>query len=123
METVQKNLISLEPVALDDGKELFGNFILPDEKVCFTFKGIRDRAVITNKRIIFIDVQGITGKKKELLFIPFSKITAFSIETAGTLDANAELKIWESGVGGLKLNFTPKTDIFEIGQFIGQFII
>ena len=99
METVQKNLISLEPVALDDGKELFGNFILPDEKVCFTFKGIRDRAVITNKRIIFIDVQGITGKKKELLFIPFS------------------------GVGGLKLNFTPKTDIFEIGQFIGQFII
>lgn len=52
METVQKNLISLEPVALDDGKELFGNFILPDEKVCFTFKGIRDRAVITNKRII-----------------------------------------------------------------------
>ena len=43
METVQKNLISLEPVALDDGKELFGNFILPDEKVCFTFKGIRDR--------------------------------------------------------------------------------
>ena len=68
METVQKNLISLEPVALDDGKELFGNFILPDEKVCFTFKGIRDRAVITNKRIIFIDVQGITGKKKELLF-------------------------------------------------------
>lgn len=26
-------------------------------------------------------------------------------------------------VGGLKLNFTPKTDIFEIGQFIGQFII
>ena len=96
---------------------------MPDEKVCFTFKGIRDRAVITNKRIIFIDVQGITGTKKELLFIPFSKITAFSIETAGTLDANAELKIWASGVGGLKLNFTPKTDIFEIGQFIGQFII
>ena len=57
------------------------------------------------------------------LAFPFSKITAFSIETAGTLDANAELKIWASGVGGLKLNFTPKTDIFEIGQFIGQFII
>ena len=84
METVQKNLISLEPVTLDDGKELFGNFILPDEKVCFTFKGIRDRAVITNKRIIFIDVQGITGKKKEPLFIPFSKITGSSVNTSNT---------------------------------------
>ena len=63
------------------------------------------------------------SRASSLLFIPFSKITAFSIETAGTLDANAELKIWASGVGGLKLNFTPKTDIFEIGQFIGQFII
>lgn len=62
-------------------------------------------------------------KRKSFFIIPFSKITAFSIETAGTLDANAELKIWASGVGGLKLNFTPKTDIFEIGQFIGQFII
>lgn len=73
METVQKNLISLEPVALDDGKELFGNFILPDEKVCFTFKGIRDRAVITNKRIIFIDVQGITGKRKSFFLFRFLK--------------------------------------------------
>lgn len=73
METVQKNLISLEPVALDDGKELFGNFILPDEKVCFTFKGIRDRAVITNKRIIFIDVQGITGKRKSFFLFHFLK--------------------------------------------------
>ena len=43
METVQKNLISLEPVTLDDGKELFGNFILPDEKVCFTFKELREK--------------------------------------------------------------------------------
>ena len=67
METVQKNLISLEPVALDDGKELFGNFILPDEKVCFTFKGIRDRAVITNKRIIYRCSRNY-GKKERASF-------------------------------------------------------
>lgn len=68
METVQKNLISLEPVALDDGKELFGNFILPDEKVCFTFKGIRDRAVITNKKNHFYRCSRNYGKKERASF-------------------------------------------------------
>jgi len=120
MDTIEKNLISLSQVPIGDGEELYGNFLLPEETVFGSYKGIRDRLVITNKRIIAIDVQGITGKKKEFLFIPFSKVVAYAVESAGTIDLNSELKLWLSGVGGLKFNFVPKTDIFGIGQFIGQ---
>lgn len=122
MQTVEKNLISLGSVGVEDGRDLFGLFLLPEEVVAYNFKGIRDRAVITNKRIIIIDVQGLTGKKKEFMFIPYTKIVAYAVESAGTIDVNSELKLWLSGIGGIKLNFTPKTNIFEIGQYLGQFI-
>ena len=123
MQTIEKNLVALAQVANEDGSDLYGNFLLSDEEVFGSYKGIRDRLVITNKRIIVIDVQGLTGKKKEFLFIPFSKIVSYSVESAGTIDLNSELKLWLSGVGGIKFNFVPKTDIFGIGQFIGKYII
>ena len=123
METIEKNLVSLSQVPLDNGRDLYENFLLPRETVFGSYKGLRDRLVITDKRIIVIDVQGITGKKKEFMFIPYSKIVAFAVESAGTIDLNSELKVWLSGIGGVKFNFTPKTDIFGIGRFLGQFIV
>ncbi len=123
MQTVEKNLISLGKVENTDGEDLFEKFLLEGESVFGSYKGIRDRLVITDKRLIVIDVQGITGKKKEFMFIPYSKIVSYAVESAGTIDVNSELKIWLSGIGGIKFNFVPKTDIFGIGQFIGKYII
>lgn len=123
MQTVEKNLISLSQVPIDDNKELYEKFLLSEEVVFGSYKGMRDRLIITNKRLIVIDVQGITGKKKEFMFIPYSKIVSYAVESAGTIDLNSELKIWLSGIGGIKFNFTPGTNIFEIGQFIGQYIV
>ena len=36
----------------------------------------------------------MTGRKKEYLSIPYSKITMYSVETTGTFDLDAELKLW-----------------------------
>ena len=44
--------------------------------------------IFTNKRLILIDVQGLTGKKQEYRSIPYSKITQFSIETIGHFDVS-----------------------------------
>ena len=123
METVEKNLISLSQVHVEDGKELYEKFLLQEESVFGSYKGIRDRLVITNRRIIVIDVQGLTGKKKEFMFIPYSKVVSYAVESAGTIDLNSELKLWLSGIGGVKFNFAPKTDIFGIGQFLGRYIV
>jgi hypothetical protein len=53
--------------------------------------------VFTNKRLLLIDKQGLTGKKVDYHSIPYRAITQFKVETAGHFDLDAELKIWISG--------------------------
>ncbi|AAP26540.1 MULTISPECIES: PH domain-containing protein [Bacillus] len=72
--------------------------MLDDEKVEHAYKLIRDLIVFTNRRLILVDKQGISGKKTEYHSIPYKSITQFSIETAGHFDLDAELKIWVSSL-------------------------
>ncbi|MFC3121149.1 PH domain-containing protein [Agaribacter flavus] len=68
-----------------------------NESVANAYKLIRDMLVITNKRLIFVDKQGMTGKKVSYHSIPYKSVTNFIVETAGTFDTDSELKIWVSG--------------------------
>ncbi|MFJ8526537.1 PH domain-containing protein [Bacillus sp. NPDC094106] len=72
--------------------------MLDDEQVEHAYKLIRDLIVFTNRRMILVDKQGVTGKKTEYHSIPYKSITQFSIETAGHFDLDAELKIWISSM-------------------------
>jgi hypothetical protein len=67
------------------------------ESIQQVFKVVRDMYVFTNKRLILIDKQGMTGRKVDYHSIPYRAITQFNIETAGHFDLDAELKIWISG--------------------------
>lgn len=72
--------------------------ILADsEQVTKAYKLVRDLFVFTNYRLIFIDKQGMTGKKVDYHSIPYKAITQFKVETAGHFDLDAELTIWVSG--------------------------
>ena len=71
--------------------------LLPGEEISLAYKLVRDFFVFTEKRMLIVDVQGITGKKVEYLSIPYKSITRYALETAGTFDLDAELKIWVSG--------------------------
>ena len=77
-------------------KELDG-ILLPDEPVEVAFKVVRDLFVFTDRRLILVDKQGVTSRKVAYLVVPFRAITSYSIETAGTLDMDSELKVWVSG--------------------------
>lgn len=68
--------------------------LISDEEVQAAFRLIRDLILFTDKRMILVDKQGITGKKVEYLSIPYKSIKYFSVETAGRFDLDAELKIW-----------------------------
>ena len=76
--------------------------------------------VFTNKRIIAINVQGLTGKKKDFTSIPYSKISTFSLESAGVFDLDAELELYISGVGQVKFEFVGSTDVKEICRTIAS---
>jgi len=71
--------------------------LAPGETVGLAFRLVRDMYVFTDKRLILIDKQGLTGRKVEHHSIPYRAITQFSIETAGTFDMEAEMRIWVSG--------------------------
>lgn len=96
------------------------SLLISGEKIISTFKGVRDGVVFTSHRLITVNVQGITGKKQDYTYLPYSKIQAFSVETSGTFDLDSELELWFSGLGKVKLEFTGSTNIKEIGMFISQ---
>ena len=72
------------------------NILTPAEKVELAFSLIRDLIVFTDKRLILVDQQGVTGKKTAYKSYPYRSISRFSVETAGHFDLDAELKIWVS---------------------------
>jgi hypothetical protein len=67
------------------------------ETVVEAYKMVRDLFVFTDKRIIFIDKQGVTGRKVDYLSEPYRAITQVKVETTGHFDMDSDLKIWISG--------------------------
>ena len=110
---------------VEDGafSDMIQGFLLDDESILGTYQGIRDGVVFTSKRIIAINVQGITGKKKDFTSIPYSKITTFSVETAGVFDLDAELEIYMSAVGKVKFEFTGSTNVNAICKTISTYTL
>ncbi len=97
--------------------------LIPSEEVISAYKGIRDYVVFTDKRVIAVNVQGMTGKKKDFTSLPYAKISAFSVETSGVLDLDSELEMYFSGLGKVKFEFTGRSDIVRIGQIIGSYAL
>lgn len=107
----------------DEYANLCADLLLEDESVLSAFKALRDGVVFTDKRIIAINVQGITGKKKDFSSLPYKNIVAFSVETAGSFDLDSELELYFSGLGKVKFEFTGQTNIVELARVIGGFAL
>ncbi|MBR5143437.1 MAG: PH domain-containing protein [Clostridia bacterium] len=113
----------LRKVGLEEFGRVINDFMIDGEAVIGAYKSVRDGVVFTNKRIIAINIQGITGKKQDYTSIPYSKISTFSLETAGVFDLDAELEVYISGVGQVKFQFTQGTDVKEICKAISTFAL
>ena len=83
-----------------------------------SYSSMRDYVVFTNKRVISVNVQGLTGKKKDFTSLPYSKVQAFSIETAGHFDLDSELQLVFSSLGTVIFEFTGASNVKEIAQLI-----
>lgn len=100
-----------------------GPLLVPGEQFIGEYQTVRDYVVFTNKRILSVNVQGITGKKKDCTILPYSRIQAFSIETSGVIDMDSELDLYFSGLGHVHFEFTGGSDILQIGQMISRNIL
>lgn len=117
------SFIKLRAVPNDTFSENITAMLVDGEEILQSFKAIRDGVVFTNKRIFAINVQGLTGSKIDYSSLPYSKIQAFSVESAGILDLDSELELWFSGLGKVKFEFVTRANISQICRMISERVL
>lgn len=112
-------------VSLDDLNKKYGQLLTDSENIELGFKLVRDTFIFTNKRLILVDVQGLTGSKTEYKSIAYKSISRFSIETAGTFDLDAELKIWVSSElnPSIKKQFNKAVNVYEVQKVLAHHVL
>jgi len=102
----------------------FAQILASGERIERAYQLIRDLFVFTDKRLILVDKQGITGSKVEYHSLPYRAITHFSIETGGHFDLDAELKIWVSGTAQpFQKQFNKKLSIYELQSVLATYVL
>jgi hypothetical protein len=110
---------------IDVGKiqEEFGQVLSEGEVVEHAYQLLRDYFVFTNKRLVLVDKQGLTGNKVEYHSIPYKSITHFSVETAGSFELDADLNIWITGnPTPIQKQFNKKLNIYEVQAVLASYV-
>jgi Bacterial PH domain len=101
----------------------FAQVLAPGERVEKAYQLIRDTFVFTDKRLIFVNRQGLTGRKVEYQSIPYRSVIRFSVETAGSFELDAELKIWLSGSETpIQIQFNKKLSIYAVQSVLAGYV-
>ncbi|KAA8830800.1 PH domain-containing protein [Bifidobacterium tissieri] len=112
-----------------EANTLLDGLLLDGETVHAAFTGTRGWVAFTDRRVIIVTAQGITGKKKDYTTLPYSGIRAASVDTTNGFDADAnmELRIGDLGFSGLvgtatpckiRLEFVPGVDVRDLERFV-----
>ena len=112
-------------VSQEDLVNKYGQLLTESEQNEMGFKLIRDTFIFTNKRLILVDVQGLTGSKTEYKSIAYKSITRFSVETAGTFDLDAELKIWVSSElnPSIVKQFNKSVNVYDVQKVLAHHVL
>ena len=120
LSNLMGNASEVDPKELE---EEFANILFDQESIESAFKIFRDKWIFTNKRLIMQDIQGMTGKKKEYHTVPYKSITHFLVETAGSFDADCEIKIWISGIPTpLEKELKKGIDVITLQKTLASYI-
>lgn len=110
-----------------DAKELqkdLDALLITGEQVVRAFRIVRDLFIFTDRRLVLVDKQGMTGKKAEYHSIPYKSISHFTVETAGTFDMDSEMKIFISGnMNPYVREFKRGADIIGVQKTLAQFVL
>ncbi len=118
-----KKVLKLTAEKPEKGFNAVEDLLIDGETVIDSFVSVRDRLVFTDKRIISINVQGMTGMKKDYTSIPYKKIQTFSVETAGFLDLDAELSVYISSIGLIRFQLMSSKHIKLLCSAIAEHIL
>ncbi|BAO54170.1 PH domain-containing protein [Nonlabens marinus] len=122
MSFIDKMLGNAGEVSVEELLKEYGHLLIENENVEMGFVLFRDVFLFTTKRLILIDKQGFTGKKMDMKSMPYKSISRFSLETAGTFDRDAELKIWISSenLPSVSKKFSKAVDVFKVQRLLAS---
>jgi len=84
----------------------------------------RDTFLFTNKRLILVEIQGISGRQLEYISLPYGKITKFSVKTGGSFELDAELKLWiGSDTMPLEKKFNKDNNVYEVQKVLASHVL
>jgi hypothetical protein len=105
-------------------RDEFSPILIDGEELISAYRILRDMVVFTNKRLILVDKQGVTGSKVDYQTIPYARIVRFSKESTGVLDLDAELKIWVVGQPQpITKTFTRNQNVNEVYQLLSKAVL
>ncbi|MFS7413172.1 PH domain-containing protein [Carnobacterium maltaromaticum] len=110
---------------INDVRKKLADVLLPTEDIELAYKLVRDMVIFTEKRLIIIDKQGVTGKKTSYKSYPYRSISRFTVETTGHFDLDAELHIFISSAlePAATLTFSKDRHIVEIQQALAKAVL
>ena len=117
------DFLKLRAVDYDRYARLVDELLCQDEDPVAAFQTVRDGVIFTTKRIIAINIQGVTGMRKDFTSLPYNRIQAFSIETSGLFDLDCELELWFSGLGKVRFEFSGNADAAGLSRLIANYAL
>lgn len=121
----ENSIFNLTPIDIDNVREEISLILVDGEYVVSAFHTVRDQVIFTNKRVIAVDVQGITGMKKDYTSLPYSKVQYFGIETPGFAEIIPDAFICLHFNDGFeaKFEFRGKSDVLAICRCISEYVL
>jgi hypothetical protein len=80
-----------------------------------------DLMLFTNWRLLLVERDRLHGKEVEYTSIPYHAVVRFSVEAAGALDFDAEVKIWTSSRDDpIRLQFSREVNVYDFQVKLAQ---
>jgi hypothetical protein len=126
MINISKNSIfNLKPIEIEEIRSEVNGLLIPGEEIISAFKTVRDQMIFTDKRIISVDIQGLTGTRKSYSSLPYSKVQFFAVQTPGLLEIVPDSELVLSFANGFTATFEFKgnTNIIALSQVLAKYIL
>ncbi len=121
----QNSVFNLTQIDLNQIRDEVNGLLVDGEDAVMAFKTVRDQLIFTNKRIIAVDVQGMTGKRKSFTSMPYRNIQYFTIQTVGFMEIfpDSELFLSFNNKMTARFEFKGSIEIGLIGRMISDYVL
>lgn len=119
----QNTFFKLKQTDTAKGEKLVADLLVDGETILSVYQELRDYVVFTDRRVIAVNVQHVTGKKKSFTVLPYAKISVFAVETAGVMDIDSRLDMWFSGLGHVRFEFSGHSDTVQISRMVARYAL